>query len=317
MKEQSPARSILWLFGTTRLLLIFITYVVYCLFTAPGKYTNIPVNLFGLLTSWDRWDAINYLRIAQYGYQQVYDLAFFPLFPWLTTALNYLLGNWGDGSYLLAGTLISNAALLGALFVLYKLAAEDWGDEIAGRTLVYFCLFPTAFFFFAAYNESLYILFAAGTFLALRRQRWWLAGLLGLLAALTRSVGVFLVIPYLYELWCRRDWLRPFRLRELLRRLLPIGLIPLGTAIFAVVCWRTFGEPLAFANVQAHWSRTLAWPWQGLWQAISALFFPPSPQAFGSSNQAHLLLDLSAILSFLFLIVVGWRKIRMSYSLWM
>lgn len=317
MKERSPARTLLWLFGTTRLFLVFITYIAYCLVTAPEKYSNVGVNLFGLLTSWDRWDATNYLHIAQYGYQQIYDVAFFPLFPWLTAALNYLLGNWGDWSYLLAGTLISNAALLGAIFVLYKLAAEEAGEEIAGRAVVYFVLFPTAFFFFAAYNESLYILLAAGTFLALRRQRWWLAGALGLLAALTRSVGIFLVVPYLYELWRQDDGIHPFRLRALLRRLLPIGLIPMGTAIFALVCWRTFGDPLVFAKVQSHWSRTLSWPWQGIWQAISALFLPPHPQAFGSSNEAHLLLDLSAILSFLLLIVVGWRKIRVSYSLWM
>src|SRR5581483_1400249 len=109
MKEHSPTRHILWLFITTRLLLVFITYIVYCLFTAPEKYSNVPVNLIGLLTTWNRWDAANYIRIAQYGYQQIYDLAFFPLFPWLTAIVSYPLGSW---SYLLAGTLISNAALL-------------------------------------------------------------------------------------------------------------------------------------------------------------------------------------------------------------
>jgi Gpi18-like mannosyltransferase len=313
MKQQSSARQLFWLFGTTRLLLIFMTYVTYCLFTAPEKYSNDPVNLFGLLSTWNRWDAENYIRIAQYGYQQIYDLAFFPLFPWLTAVLSYPLGDW---SYLLSGMLISNAALLGTLFVLYTLAAEDWGEEIAHRTLWYFCLFPTAFFFFTAYNESLYLFFAAGTFLALRRQRWWLAGLLGLLAALTRSVGVFLVLPYLYELWSQRAQLLPLSPGKIWRNLLPIALIPTGTAIFALFCWFTFGDPLAFMKVQEHWSRTLSWPWQGLWQAISALFLPSS-QAFGSSNQAHLLLDLSAAIGFIALIVVGWRKIRVSYSLWM
>src|SRR5207248_10279400 len=155
---------------------------------------------------------------------------FFPLFPLLITAFAHILGSW---SYLLVGTIISNAALLGALFVIYQLAVEAGGEQVAQRTLLYLCIFPTAFYFFAPYNESLFLLLTASTFLAMRQQRWWLAGLLGLLAALTRSAGILLVIPYLFELWTSRHSLldqvhgRFNRLRQLLPRLLSIALIPL------------------------------------------------------------------------------------------
>lgn len=310
MKKQLPLRDIFWIFIATRLLLAFITYVAYILLTA-AKYSNTPVNAAALFSSWNHWDAANYVRIAQYGYERV-DLAFFPLFPLLIAAIGHLLGSW---SYLLVGTLISNAALFGMLCVLYYLAADIAGDEIAQRSLLYVCIFPTAFFFFAAYNESLYLLFATATFLALYKQRWWLAGLMGLLAAITRSAGVLLVIPYLYHFWTQREKLFANR-RTLLLSAVPIALIPMGTLIYALYCWITVGNPLEFITVQQHSGRHLNWPWAGIWQAISALILF-RPQAFGSANQAHLLLDLSATLGFILLIILGWHRLPKSYSIWM
>lgn len=306
-----PVRDIFWLFLITRIALIVITFVAYILLTAP-KYSSTQVDIVALLTSWDRWDAVNYLRIAQYGYMQRVDLAFFPLFPFLIASISYFLGDW---SYLLVGTLISNLALLGSLIITYRLVLDAAGDRVARRTLLYWCTFPTAFYFFAAYNEALLILWVTCAFLAMQRQRWWLAGLFGLLASLTRVTGILLVIPYLYELWTAREQaLASFK--NMVQMILPLALIPLGMGIYAMYCWVTTGNPLMFIKVQQHAGRYLALPWQGIWQAISALFLY-HPQPFGSSNQAHLLLDLSATLGFIILVIAGRHKLRPSYTLWM
>ena len=310
--KRTPTRDIILLFIATRLALVSITYVGYILLTAP-KYSITPVDSLALLSTWNHWDAANYTRIAQYGYQTRFDLAFFPLFPFLITCISHVLGNW---SYLLVGTLLSNGALLGVLFLLYKLAAQAIGEgaigeQIARRTVLYLCIFPTAFFFFAAYNESLFLLFLLGAFLALRQQRWWLAGLLGLFAALTRSAGILFVIPYLYEVWDTRHTAPT--LTKKLQRLLPVAFIPTGTLIYSIYCWITTGNPLTFVTIQDHSGRHLTWPWVGLWQAITALLFA---QPFGSANQAHLLLDLGATLGFLVLTILGWRRLPTSYSLW-
>ena len=304
--KRTPVRDIVWLFIATRLLLIFITYTSYILFTAP-KYSNTPVDVFALLTSWDRQEVTTYLRIAQYGYRTLAELAFFPLFPWLIAGISHFLGSW---SYLLVGTLISNATLLGTLLIIYCLIVDAVGDHAAQRTLLYLCIFPTAFSFFVSYNEALYLLLVTGTFLAIQRQNWWLAGLVGLLATLTRLDGIFLVIPYLYELWMQRT--SPvFYFRALLYTLLPVILIPLGTTIYAIYCWQAFGDPLAFVKTLDTWSHSLIWPWQ----ALSELFWAHL-QPFGSVAQASLLLNLSATLGFILLAILGWRKIRASYSIW-
>jgi len=307
--KRAPVRDIIWLFVATRLILVMVTYVGYILLTAP-KYSSNPVDIVGILASWNHWDAANYVRIAQFGYQTPYDVAFFPLFPLLITAFAHILGSW---SYLLVGTIISNAALLGALFVIYQLAVEAGGEQVAQRTLLYLCIFPTAFYFFAPYNESLFLLLTASTFLAMRQQRWWLAGLLGLLAALTRSAGILLVIPYMVELWTTRESITASR-QNMLFRVLPILLIPLGTALYAIYCWHISGNPLDFIAVQSHWGRHTTWPWQGIWQSLTEIFWY---QPFGSFNEVHNLLDLSATLAFITLAIVGKNKLRASYSVWM
>jgi hypothetical protein len=306
--KRAPTRDIIWLFLATRLLLLLVTYFGYILLTA-SKYSGTPIDLTTFFSTWDHWDAQRYLAIAQYGYKTQFDFAFFPLFPGLTALLTPPLGNW---SYLLVGMLISNGALLGTLFVLYQLAVDSGGEQVARRTLLYLCIFPTAFFFFAAYNESLFLLCVTGAFLALRRQRWWLVGLLGFLATLTRSAGILLVVPYLYELWQARESLI-VRHRTLLSAVLPIVLIPLGLLLYSLYCWKMTGNPLVFASVQYHWARHLSWPWVGIWQALFEFFWN---QPFGSFNEVHVLLDLSATLAFFTLLVVGRRRLRGSYTLW-
>ena len=307
--KRVPVRDILWLFVITRLLLVMVTYVGYILLTAQ-KYSSNPVDIGGILTSWNHWDAANYVRIAQFGYQTPFDVAFFPLFPLLIKVIASVSGN---RDYLLIGTIISNGALLGTLFMLYQLAVDVGGEEIAQRTLLYLCIFPTAFFFFAPYNESLFLFLTASAFLALRRQRWWLAGLLGLLASLTRSAGVLLMLPYIVELWMTRESIIASR-QNILLRILPVLLIPVGTALYALYCWHISGNPFDFASVQSHWGRQVTWPWLGIWYSLTEIFWF---QPFGSFNEVHNIIDLSATLAFIALAIVGRNKLRASYSIWL
>ncbi|GER85863.1 hypothetical protein KDW_00250 [Dictyobacter vulcani] len=306
--KRAPTRDILWLFLATRLLLVLVTYFGYILLT-QDKYSGAPVAFSTFLNGWNQWDAKIYVHIAQFGYQPPYDLAFFPLFSLLIAIPGHVLGDW---SYLPLGMLISNAALLASLFVLYHLAADSGGDQVARRSILYLCIFPTAFFFFTAYNESLFLFLSSGTLLALRRQKWWLAGVLGLLAALTRSAGIMLTAPYLYELWLARERIMIDK-KKLLLSSLPILLIPLGMVLYSIYCWTLTGNFLTFVSVQAHWSRQTSWPWQGFIQTIFELFWH---QPFGSFNQVHILIDATATISFISLVIAGRKKLRPTYTIW-
>lgn len=317
--KRTAVRDIVALFAASRVGFMMITYFGYILLVLP-RYSNIPAGLNVLVDSWDRWDAVNYIRIAQYGYlsqNHPFDPAFFPLFPFLIRGAAWLVGKQG---YVIVGMVISNLAFLGAMFIIYEIAADMLGEQVGRRTLLYLSLFPTAFYFFAAYTESLFLLCTAGCFLALRRRRWLIAGVCGLFAALTRNAGILLVIPYLYEVWLSREdtsWRLTAILAEfkpLLLRLLPIVLIPLGLAIYIYYCWRIAGDPLRFASAQDHWGRHSTWPFAGVWGNLVEIFWQ---QPFTSSNTAHDLLDLGATLGFITLAIAGWRKLRTSYTLWL
>ena len=295
-----------------------ITYIGFILFPVPAHfYPNTPVDLVGLFTSWNHWDAANYTYIAQFGYTRVELTAFFPLFPLLIKAIAFLIGNSG---YIAVGMILSNLALLGSLFVLYQIVADAFGDSIGRRMLLYLCIFPTAFFFFAAYNESLFLFLTASSFLAMRRKKWWLAAMLGFFAALTRSAGLFLVIPFLYEVWISKESFGKASrtIRRKLLNVLPeawlVLIMPLGTLLYCLYTWFAFGDPFAFASVQIYWARHLSWPWIGIWQALVDIFWATP---FGSFYEVHTLIDITATIGFIVLAVMGWRKLRTSYNLWL
>src|SRR5437588_7239551 len=110
--QRAPSADILWLFIATRLLLVAVTYIGFILFPVPPHvYPVKAVDIVGLLSSWNNWDAANYTRIAQYGYQNIFDTAFFPLFPWLIKGIAFLVGNQG---FIAIGMISINLALLGA-----------------------------------------------------------------------------------------------------------------------------------------------------------------------------------------------------------
>lgn len=190
-------REILGWFLASRLGFILVTYVGYILILAP-KYSTTSLGAQVTAFSWDQWDAMHYLGIAQHGYVAFTDTAFFPLYPLLIHLLAFPFG--ASGAYW-AGLLISNLAFLGALLLFYQLIVPLWGGRVASLAVLYLTVFPTALYTFAPYNESLFLALSLGCFLALQRRRWALAGVIGGLAALSRAAGLLLVIPFAIAWW--------------------------------------------------------------------------------------------------------------------
>lgn len=230
------------------------------------------------------WDGLWYRLIAIEGYD--YDestAAFWPLFPWLM--------NVGSAVSNLApeviGYLVANVCFVGALVVLYRLISLDFDREIARRTLVALACFPTAFFFSAVYTESLFLLLAVAALYAARQEQWFAAGLYGLLAALTRSQGVLILLPFAIL------FLQQNRLD--IRRWLPnavFALLPaLGPVIFGWQLKQAGYEWLTFIDVQEQWDRERAWPWETIrsawttadWGWVSDLAGDPSWTTLTSS----------------------------------
>ena len=148
-----------------------------------------------LVNVWFRWDTVWYLKIAAFGYSPLDGtFVFMPLYPWLVRGLGALTGN-----YLLAALIISNLACLLALLLFYEVAlGERMDKETALQATFFLILFPSSFFLFIAYTDSLFLVLALAAWLFARRGNWLAAGLLAALATLCRLQGALLSLVLLW-----------------------------------------------------------------------------------------------------------------------
>jgi len=146
------------------------------------------------------WDAAWYRDIAGHGYGGVKEvgLRFFPLFPMLARALAWIPGI-GIG---FATVFLANAFALAAGILMFELARrEGRGVALARRAVWILYLAPTAFVLVMGYAEATLITAALVALIALRSRRWWIAAAAGVVAGLTRPVGVLLFVPAAIEVW--------------------------------------------------------------------------------------------------------------------
>lgn len=274
------------------------------------------------LEIWARWDSEWYLLIAEHGYHLEDQLAvrrvaygpadatgFFPLYPLLIRGGAWLLdrtpviGDWatryGSGAKALKGppplrerypaallvtaVLISNAALLGSLFLLFERAgiaghgdggARDPSPEAVGLFSCSALLaWPPSLFLSAVYAESLLLFLSLLCFKLLRRGRWWAAAMVGAAASATKPAGLFLVLPAVIALIgaargggaADRSSRSPKgaagRGSGLVERWASLLLYPAGAVAFSLYCRDEFGDALSWLHRQDRWRGAASGPW--------------------------------------------------------
>jgi hypothetical protein len=244
---------------------------------------------------WNVLDARWYTGIATHGYTWSVDgkpaLAFFPLYPALIHLSMHL-----SLPAVAAGLIIANIAALAALFYVRALVAEQWGPAVARRAVWLYALFPTAFFTFAPYSESLFILAAAAVLYHSGRGQTAVAGLWLAVALTTRSTAVILLAPLLMSvLWkCRREMVYAYA--------------PAAGAILAYagyLLWYHLPVEQVITS-ERHWHRSLTYPWHGFTASLQYLVhhFTNNP-GWTTEN----LLQLGVTVGFLGLTLVAWRDL--------
>lgn len=249
---------------------------------------------------WQRFDVLWYQAIAEKGYGATPgDIHFPPLYPLLERVLGGILG----GRVFIAGWLISQAALVWSIALLYRLA-QKWRDEAtAGRAVVLTVLFPTAFFFFTAYSESLFLLFSLLAFRALEREQWTWVGFFVLLAILTRLQGVALIVPLMYCVWGKYSSEKKISAAQWIM----VGL-PLLAGIFYLALRATVGESSILPTSEPQLNAHLAPPWENIIYAVETI-------ASGRFLTADVL-NLAVAVVAVFVLARGWRLLPITMGLY-
>jgi Mannosyltransferase (PIG-V) len=268
-----------------------------------------------------RWDAIWYLQIAEHGYRTAQDAGFLPLYPLLIR-----VGSVFTGSAVVAGVLISLAALFAGLEIVRRLTALELGSRVAATTVRLIAFGPLALFMSAVYTESLFIALSAGTFYAARRGRWWMAGVLGALAALSRIGGSLLLVPVvlLFFYGPRADaeprvtgaWWKPRYHFSL--EILWAALIPAASAAFSgYLALRGLGADATLHAQQTYWAHRIALPVTAVWQGALAAWHELGHEIAGTTvpfSQSDSILQCTALVVAVVLLIGVFRRLPLAYG---
>jgi hypothetical protein len=236
--------------------------------------------------SWRRFDSVHYLGIATTGYEYFScarlggpaadacgNAAWFPLYPWLLRPF-LALGIPPET----AGVWVAGLASLGTLVVLWNAFLRDRGHRgwlVLGMAAV----FPGAVYQHAIFPISLASLGLVLTALAVREERWALAGLAGAGVALSYVTGILVAIPGGVTALLRTRALRP--------ALLAGGLVACGFGAVLVVHQLLLGHWDAFYWVHRKGFPAMARPMETFLAVITP--------AFEQVNHRHRMIAAQAV----------------------
>jgi hypothetical protein len=292
--------------------------------TSGSPYLDAPridEGLAGLLLGpWQRFDTQRYVRIARDGYVAPDDSHYPPLYPALIRIGAAPFGS-GPIGRMFAALAVATLAAFGLFFLFHQLAVREVGNAGARHAVLFLALFPTGFFLFAGYSESLFIFLALASFVAARDGRFGHAGIFGALASMTRLTGWCLALPIAWEAYVRWNGSRKpgapaghqFGNARLLFALASAALPIVATAGF-LIFRRNLGFPPLDETFGMYWARTPGVPGQDLVTAANTLFFGGA----GRADQLPLLwIDFASAVGMLVATPFVFRRFGVSFGLLM
>lgn len=310
-----------------RLALFLISFLAVFLIPTFGgsfPYYNVvlqPTNLPSWIWGFGNFDGVHYLRIAQNGYNAQFSQAFFPLFPFLIHAFNFISKNpvldtkiYVDPSYFFMGLVLSNIFFLFSLILFYKLIRIDFNPKVAFGSLILLASFPTSFYFGSIYTESLFLFLVLGTFYFIRKGNFLAAGVFSALASATRVLGLLLLPVLLVEIYMRIKKQEIKLHSEILTKAITgILIAPFGALLYMLYLRLNFDNPLYFLTSQpafgAQRSENLIFPPQVLYRYFKIFMTVPL--------ETQLFFNASLEFAFTTVILIGIllfiKKLRISY----
>lgn len=262
---------------------------------------------------WANFDGRHFIHIASLGYRN-FDYAYFPLYPAIISILGYVI----HLPHLYLGITVSILSLLTAYVFVYKITRLDYDLETTTVTLFFLSIFPVSFFYHSAYTDSLFLLVSTASFYYARRGNWVTSGLFAGLATADRIAGITL-LPALFIEWWLQNVKRPLHLNEVLPKFLSSGSKTLvlgmtGIGVYMFYLYFRFNDPFVFQKSMVAWKQSnIVFPPQVIFRYLKIFYFV----------DIHSLIFWVAVLEFvafflyLALAIYVWRKVRVSYGVFM
>jgi Mannosyltransferase (PIG-V) len=284
--------------------------------TGVRRFGGRPYLAEPLLNSHVAFDSEYYLSIATVGYDDPdvpqyqppvgedvpLNYAFMPAYPAAMRVVAAPLGLLGlepVAAAAVAGVAVSLASALAAMFAVFSLARRHLGEVGGLRAAFYLLVFPTGFFLAQVYTEALFLALAFGSIALAADRRPVLAGLLAIVAVLTRPVGVALALPLaigLVEVLLRR---REAGQAPFIGRELAAWAAATAAPLVAFLAWSASPMGRAFDTVQREYfgrgTLNLEAAWRGWSNAVSGFGTAlPETRVYYALEAAAVLLALVA-----------------------
>src|SRR3989344_7577711 len=226
------------------IVVIAIKIVIFFWAAANFNFTVFPANDW--LNIWDRWDSNVYKTIAQTSYYFInikldywaFLSHFLPLYPFVMQIVAGLF----QITLTQSGMLVSFISIIAASVFLYKLALLEFNSaKTAMLAVIAMNLYPISYFSISLYAESLFLFLAIFSFYCLKKEYYFLCGVAGALAILTRFTGVVFIpvfAAYFVYQWKRSG----FKVRSLY----PFFLSLVGLAVYLGINKIYYGDYFYF-----------------------------------------------------------------------
>lgn len=257
MKRMLKKRGFDWLMIVLAVLALHYLSMVLHLLISSGSFSFGQLGDLIVRRLMEPGDATRYIDIARHGYvttgENAINLVFYPLYPLLMRSLG-----WLTFSLPLAGVIISHISYCIASVLLYELILLDADRRCAWDGVLLFALYPFSMFSLGVFSEGLFLALTIGSLYSIRRHHYLHAGIVGFLAALTRSQGMLLFFPAVYEWVTQRFGPNKEKLHWTDAFLI---LIPAGFGVYLAINAVLYGDCFQFLRFEAGepWYQTTQW----------------------------------------------------------
>ena len=306
--KQSRYLALVELWVSWRLGLLVLFYLAIAIVNTTGQ---VPAGR-SVIDAHFWWDGFYYFNLARYGYAgavnfyggSIVVLGFFPLFPILVRLVSYL-----TFGHVQPAALLTNTALVIAFMVyLYKLLLIDFDEETGFRTVFFVLMFPTALFLAVNYSEPTFMLTLVASIYYARKNNWPVAGIWGLLCALSRHIGLVMLPILAWEYMRQRGW----SWRKIGWEAWSLALVPLGSFFYMAYLWASYGDPLYFfkSHEQTFQHGFSLQFWVPIGRALKLIWQRPLMDAARSITT----LNLFILVVFVALFIYGLKRLSSTYS---